>query len=63
MNTEIIYLEFKDFHVPFLNLQGIGFNFFAKIMRGSCFFVQVVLVLILQTTFRLLLGHIIKSVN
>ena len=28
----------QSFHVPFMNLQSIGFNFFATIMRGSCVF-------------------------
>ena len=38
MNTQIINFQFKDFHEPFMTLQSIGFNFFAKIMRGSCVF-------------------------
>ena len=38
MNTQIIYFKFKDFYVPFIALQSIGFRFFAKIMRGSCVF-------------------------
>ena len=28
----------QSFHVPFMNLQSSGFNFFATIMRGSCVF-------------------------
>ena len=38
MNTQIIYFQFKDFHVPFMTLQSIGFKLFAKIMKVSCVF-------------------------
>ena len=38
MNTQIIYFQFRDFHVPFTTLQSISFKFFAKIIRGSCVF-------------------------
>ena len=38
LNTQIIYFQFKDFHVPFMTLQSIGFKLFAKIMRGGCVF-------------------------
>ena len=38
MNTEIIYFQFKDFYVPFINLESIGFKFFAKIMKANCVF-------------------------
>ena len=38
MNTQIIYFQFKEFYVPFMTLQSNGFNFFAKIMKGSCIF-------------------------
>ena len=38
LNTQIIYFQFKEFYVPFMTLQSIGFNFFAKIMKGSCVF-------------------------
>ena len=63
MKTQIIYFKFKDFHVPFMSMQSIGFKFFAKIMRESCVFwlvglkliqleQQAVLVLTLQTTLK-----------
>ena len=32
------YFQFKDFYVPFMTLQGIGFKCFAKIITGSCIF-------------------------
>ena len=35
---QIVYFQFKDFHVPFMTLQGIGFKFFANIIRGSYVF-------------------------
>ena len=38
LNTQIIYFQFKDFHVPFMTLLSIAFKFFAKIMRGGCVF-------------------------
>ena len=48
---QIIYFQFKEFYVPFMTLQSIGFNFCAKIMEGSCVFVvQVGLVLTLEAT-------------
>ena len=31
----IIYFQFKDFHEPFMTLQGIGFKIFAKILKRS----------------------------
>ena len=55
---QIIYFQVKDFYVPFVTLQSIGFIFFAKIMKGSCVFVvQVVLVLTLQATLSHLTSH------
>ena len=33
---QIIYFQFKEFHVYFMILQSIGFKFFGKIMKGSC---------------------------
>ena len=46
---QIIYFQFKEFYVPSMTLQSIGFKFFAKIMKEVVFFVaQVVLVLTLQ---------------
>ena len=38
MNTQIIYFHFKGFFVPFMTLHGIGFKFFAKIIKGSSVF-------------------------
>ena len=38
LNTQIIYFQFKDLHVPFKTLQSISFKFFAKTIRGSCVF-------------------------
>ena len=38
MNTQIIYFQLKDFNVPFMIMQSIGFNFFSKIMREICSF-------------------------
>ena len=38
LNTQIIYFQFKEFSIPFIALQSIGFKFFAKIMTGSCVF-------------------------
>ena len=35
---QISSFQFKDFYVPFMNLQSIGFTFFAKIMKGSWVF-------------------------
>ena len=35
---QIVNFQFKDFYVPFMTLQSIGFKFFAKIMKGSCVF-------------------------
>ena len=35
---QIIYFLFKEFYVPLMTLQSIGFKFFAKIMKGSCVF-------------------------
>ena len=32
------YFQFKEFYVPFIALQSIGFKFFAEIMTGSCVF-------------------------
>ena len=32
------HFQFKDFYISFMTLQGIGFKFFAKIMKGSCIF-------------------------
>ena len=46
-----IIISFKDFHIPFMTLENIGFKVFAKITRGSCccvFVDQVVQVLTLQ---------------
>ena len=38
MTTQIIFFQFKDFHIPFMTLQSIGLKFLTKIMRGSCVF-------------------------
>ena len=35
---QIIYFEFKEFHVPFKTLQSIFLKFFAKKMKGNCIF-------------------------
>ena len=34
----IIYFQFREFYVPFMTLQSIGFKFFAKVIKGSCVF-------------------------
>ena len=47
----IIYFQSKDTYLPFMILQSIGFNFFAKNRKEVVFFVvHVVLVLTLQAT-------------
>ena len=38
MNIQTIYFQFKEFYVPFMTPQSIGFKIFAKIMKGSCVF-------------------------
>ena len=55
------YFQFKDFHVPFMTLQSIGFKFFAKIMGVVFFAVQVILVLPLQATLRTYPGGLVFS--
>ena len=45
---QIIYFQFKEFYVPSMTLQSIGFKCFAKIMKVVFFVAQVVLVLTLQ---------------
>ena len=32
------YFQFRNFYIPFMNLQSIGFKFFAKIMKENCVF-------------------------
>ena len=32
---QIIYFQFKGFHMPFITMKGIDFKFYAKIMRRS----------------------------
>ena len=62
MNKQIIYFQSKDFHLPFMTLQSIGFKFFAKIIRESCvFIVQVALALTLGATLKGVAINNIKS--
>ena len=42
---QIIYFQFKEFYVPSMTLQSIGFKFFAKIKEVVFFVVQVALTL------------------
>ena len=32
---QVIHFQFKDFDLTFMTLLNIGFNFFAKLRRGS----------------------------